>query len=73
MVALTARALIAMAQGEPEQAERDAHDALAIAAHTQGYLRVPDTWSAWPDWRPTTATTSTRRACWAPRMPSGNR
>ena len=30
-------------QGEPDQAERDAHEALAIAARTQGYLRVPDT------------------------------
>ncbi|WP_207546933.1 LuxR family transcriptional regulator [Mycobacterium kubicae] len=43
LVALTARAHIAMAQGDPEQAERDAHDALAVAARTQGYLRVPDT------------------------------
>ena len=43
MVALTARAHIAMAQGEPEQAERDAHDALAVAARTRGYLRVADT------------------------------
>lgn len=42
MVALTARAYIAMAQGEPGQAERDAHDALAVAARVQGYLRVPD-------------------------------
>ncbi|WP_445164376.1 helix-turn-helix transcriptional regulator [Mycobacterium sp. Dal123C01] len=39
--ALTVRAFVAMAQGEPEQAERDAHDALAVAARTQGYLRVP--------------------------------
>ncbi len=43
MVALTVRAFIATAQGEPEQAERDAHDALAIAARTQGYLGVDDT------------------------------
>ena len=42
MVALMARAHIALAQGEPEQAERDAHDALVIAAHTHGYLRLPD-------------------------------
>jgi hypothetical protein len=41
-VALTARAQIALAQGEPEQAERDAHDALVIAAHTRGFLRAPD-------------------------------
>ena len=31
-LALTTRARVAMAQGEPEQAERDAHDALACAA-----------------------------------------
>ena len=42
MVALMARAHIALAQGEPEQAERDAHDALVIAAHTHGFLRLPD-------------------------------
>jgi DNA-binding CsgD family transcriptional regulator len=42
-VALTARAYVAIAQDEPEQAERDAHEALAIAARTQGYLRLPDT------------------------------
>ncbi|BBZ71635.1 transcriptional regulator [Mycobacterium paraseoulense] len=41
--ALTTRAFIAMGQGEPEQAERDAHDALTVAARTQGYLRLGDT------------------------------
>jgi DNA-binding CsgD family transcriptional regulator len=41
-VALIVRALIALAQDEPEQAERDAHDALAIAADTHGFLRTPD-------------------------------
>ena len=43
MSALTVRALVALAQDEPQQAERDAHDALAVAARTGGYLRVPDT------------------------------
>ncbi|ORB88463.1 Putative HTH-type transcriptional regulator [Mycobacterium persicum] len=43
MMALLARAFIAMAQGEPELAARDAHDALTVAARTQGYLRVDDT------------------------------
>jgi predicted ATPase/class 3 adenylate cyclase/DNA-binding CsgD family transcriptional regulator len=43
MIALTARALVAIAQNEPDQAERDAHDALQIAARTRGYLRLPDT------------------------------
>ncbi|MGB9306426.1 MAG: LuxR C-terminal-related transcriptional regulator, partial [Mycobacterium sp.] len=41
VAALTVRAFVAMAQGEPEHAERDAHDALTVAARTQGYLRVP--------------------------------
>jgi DNA-binding CsgD family transcriptional regulator len=41
--ALTARAQVAIAQGEPEQAERDAHDALARAADLQAYLLIPDT------------------------------
>ncbi len=43
MVALTARALVAIAQGEPEQAERDAQEALTIAAGNHGYIRVADT------------------------------
>jgi DNA-binding CsgD family transcriptional regulator len=42
MPARQARAHIALVQGEPEQAERDAHHALAIAAHTHGFLRLPD-------------------------------
>jgi ATP/maltotriose-dependent transcriptional regulator MalT len=42
-VALTARAFVALAQGEPEQAERDAHESLTLAARTQGYLRTDDT------------------------------
>ena len=37
------RAFVAIAQGEPDQAERDAHEALAVAARTQAYLRLPDT------------------------------
>ena len=43
MAALTTRAHVAIAQGEPEQAERDAHDALACAADIQAYMEVPDT------------------------------
>jgi DNA-binding CsgD family transcriptional regulator len=43
MQALTARARVAIAQGEREQAERDAHDALAIAASIQTYLGISDT------------------------------
>jgi DNA-binding CsgD family transcriptional regulator len=40
--ALTARARVAIAQGEPDQAERDAHDALARAAEGEAYLFIPD-------------------------------
>jgi DNA-binding CsgD family transcriptional regulator len=40
--ALTARARVATAQGEPDQAERDAHDALARAAEAEAYLYIPD-------------------------------
>ncbi|MDT5347389.1 MAG: hypothetical protein QOH91_676 [Mycobacterium sp.] len=43
MCALTVRAFVAIAQNEPEQAERDARAALALAVRTQGYLRMADT------------------------------
>jgi predicted ATPase/DNA-binding CsgD family transcriptional regulator len=39
---LTARARVAIAQGEPDQAERDAHDALARSAEVETYLFIPD-------------------------------
>jgi DNA-binding CsgD family transcriptional regulator len=42
LTVLVARAYVAMAQGELDQADRDAHDALAIAADTGGYFRVPE-------------------------------
>ena len=41
-MALTMRARVAIAQGEPEQAERDAHDALARAASLQAYGGISD-------------------------------
>ena len=41
-VALLTRARVAIAQGEPEQGERDAHDALACAAEVEAYLPIPD-------------------------------
>ncbi len=41
--ALTTRCRVALAEGEPDQAEQDAHDALAIAANMQAYLGVSDT------------------------------
>ncbi len=40
--ALLARARVAIAQGEPQQAETDLHDAIATAEHTGGYLFLPD-------------------------------
>ena len=40
--ALTARARVAIAAGEPEQAERDAQDALTCAAELKAHLRIPD-------------------------------
>ena len=40
--ALTTRARVAIAQGEPNQAERDAHDALARAAEVEAYMSIPD-------------------------------
>jgi predicted ATPase/DNA-binding CsgD family transcriptional regulator len=40
--ALTTRAQVAIAQSEPEQAERDAHDALGMAAGLQAYLGISD-------------------------------
>nr|WP_234783562.1 LuxR C-terminal-related transcriptional regulator [Mycolicibacterium celeriflavum] len=42
MVALMARSYVALEQAEFDQAERDAHAALAFSAATGGYLRLPD-------------------------------
>lgn len=42
MVALHARARVAIAQGEADQALRDAYEALAICARTRGYLWVAE-------------------------------
>jgi DNA-binding CsgD family transcriptional regulator len=41
-VALLVRAHVAIAQGQPEQGERDAHDALACAADVEAYLLIPE-------------------------------
>ncbi|BBX00619.1 LuxR family transcriptional regulator [Mycolicibacterium moriokaense] len=40
--ALVARAHVALAQGETDQAARDAHDALALAVTTGAFFRVPE-------------------------------
>ncbi|WP_101952110.1 LuxR family transcriptional regulator [Mycobacterium sp. 3519A] len=42
MLALVGRAYVALAQDESEQAERDAHDALALATETGAFLRAPE-------------------------------
>jgi len=41
-MALTNRARVAIAQGESEHAERDAREALAVAAATEAHLATPD-------------------------------
>jgi predicted ATPase/class 3 adenylate cyclase/DNA-binding CsgD family transcriptional regulator len=43
MAALTTRARVEIEQGEPEQAESDAHEALACAAELQAHLGIADT------------------------------
>jgi predicted ATPase/class 3 adenylate cyclase/DNA-binding CsgD family transcriptional regulator len=42
MWALSARARVAIAQGEPDQAERDTHHALGYAAEVEARLFIPD-------------------------------
>jgi DNA-binding CsgD family transcriptional regulator len=42
MLALTVRARVAITAGEPDQAERDAHDALAVGGEIKAHLSVPD-------------------------------
>ncbi|VEG38907.1 regulatory protein LuxR [Mycolicibacterium flavescens] len=44
--ALVARAHVALAQGERDQAERDAHDALVLALATRALLHVPEAFEA---------------------------
>ncbi len=43
---LAARARVALAQGELEQAERDAREALALGAERHGYVMIPDAFEA---------------------------
>jgi predicted ATPase/class 3 adenylate cyclase/DNA-binding CsgD family transcriptional regulator len=42
MSALSTRARVAIATGEPDRAERDAHDALRLGAEMKAYLHIPD-------------------------------
>jgi predicted ATPase/class 3 adenylate cyclase/DNA-binding CsgD family transcriptional regulator len=41
-LAMATRARVAIAQNDPDQAERDAHEALTSAAKFQGYIVIPD-------------------------------
>ena len=59
--ALTTRARVAIAQGEPDQAEHDAHDALARAGEVEAYLFIPDILSASPGWPARPAVTAKPR------------
>jgi hypothetical protein len=68
MVALMERAYIAVAQGEFDRADRDAHEALAISVHTKAKLRLPDIVECLARLAVTDATTRLRLACSAQRM-----
>ena len=61
LVALPVRARIAIAQGEPDQAERDAHDGLGIAATPGRTCTSPTSWNASPLWPARMAVTAKRR------------
>ena len=62
--ALTTRARVAIAQGEPEQAERDAHDALAMRRQHRGVPGSSRTSSnASPLWPATAAVTAKPPGC----------
>jgi predicted ATPase/class 3 adenylate cyclase/DNA-binding CsgD family transcriptional regulator len=41
-IALVARGRVAIAQGEPEQAERDAHEAVVVAVDVDAHVTTPD-------------------------------
>lgn len=41
-IARVTRAFVAIAQGEPDQAERDAHAALVLTARSRAYMRLAD-------------------------------
>ena len=58
--ALVARARVAAAQGETDEAERDARDALAIAGEADAHLATRTPWSAWPD-SPVTRSVTVKR------------
>jgi len=48
-IALTTRARVAVAQGDPNQAERDAHDALECSVSVEAYTGAPDVFEVLAD------------------------
>ena len=66
------RAPVAIAQDEPDQAERDAHDALACAAELDAYLAFPIPWNASPRWPAKPAVTVKPPGFSARQRPSGS-
>ena len=70
--ALLTRARVAIAQGEPDQGERDAHDALACAADVEAYLLIPDILECLAGLAGEPAVTAKPRGSSAQHTPSGN-
>ena len=71
-VALTTRARISLADGEPDRAERDAHDALAYAAAIGTELGIPGILECWRQSRLRLAVTKKRHAYWGRRIRFGS-
>ena len=71
-MALTARARVAIAAGEPEQAERDAHDALVCAAELEAHLASPTSSNASAFWPAGTGVTAKPPGSSPRRTASGN-
>jgi hypothetical protein len=70
--ALTGRARVLMAQGEPKQAESDAHDALTRAAEIEAHIGVPDILEVLADLAEKSGSHLQRRGSSARHRPSGN-
>lgn len=72
-MALATRARIAVAEGKREEAERDAHKALACAAESGAHLDLPTCSNALPAWPATPAPTMRRHDSSAPPRLSDSR
>lgn len=73
MVALTIRARVATARGEPELARDDAHAALACGAELHIYQACQMPWNSSPAWPARSAVTPKVSAFSVPQPPFGNR